>query len=201
MIADTTRLKGKYIYLELISEDDREAIRTLAKQAEIWEYTKTLQLDEKYDNQFNDYFDTALKGTRQQSFLIRQVMNGLIIGMTRFLEIDAREKRLEIGHTWYIPSVWGSVYNKECKFLLLQYVFEDLQFNRVEFRVAHQNIRSQKAVTKIGGVFEGILRKHAYRNDGSTRNTVVYSIINDEWPGKKKLLLELIERCEASDGF
>ncbi|MBD0296659.1 MAG: GNAT family N-acetyltransferase, partial [Flavisolibacter sp.] len=99
---------------------------------------------------------------------------------------------------WYIPEVWSKVYNKECKLLLLQYAFETLSFNRVEFHVAHQNIRSQRAVEKIGGVKEGVLRKHGYRADGSLRNTVIYSIINDEWPQKKDHLLGLIAAEEKA---
>jgi RimJ/RimL family protein N-acetyltransferase len=66
----------------------------------------------------------------------------------------------------------------------------------VEFHVAHQNIRSQKAVEKIGGVKEGVLRKHGYRNDGSIRHTVIFSIINDEWPGKKTALMQLLSGSE-----
>jgi RimJ/RimL family protein N-acetyltransferase len=112
--------------------------------------------------------------------------------MTRIYEFDAKDKRLSIGHTWYVPPVWGKVYNKECKLLLLEYTFEVLQFHRAEFRVAGQNLRSQKAVEKIGGVKEGILRKWGYRNDGSLRDAVIYSIIDEEWPAKKEKLLRLI---------
>jgi len=115
-----------------------------------------------------------------------------MIGMTRLYEINPKEKTVLIGYTWYIPSIWAKVHNKECKLLLLEYIFEDLKFNRAELRVAHQNIRSQKAVEKIGAVKEGVLRKHGYRNDGSIRHTVVYSVINDEWPQTKEKLLSLI---------
>jgi RimJ/RimL family protein N-acetyltransferase len=76
--------------------------------------------------------------------------------------------------------------------LLLQYAFETLGFNRVGFRVAHQNIRSQKAVAKIGGTQEGVLRKNGIRGDGSSADTVIFSIINDEWPEKKVLLQRLV---------
>jgi len=79
---------------------------------------------------------------------------------------------------------------------LLQYVFETAGFSRAEFHVTHQNIRSQKAVEKIGGVKEGILRKHGYRNDGTIRNTVMFSIIDDEWPAKKENLIRLIAANE-----
>ncbi|HEU0065497.1 MAG TPA: GNAT family protein, partial [Flavisolibacter sp.] len=98
--------------------------------------------------------------------------------------------------TWYIPEVWGKDHNKECKLLLLTNAFEKLGFNRVGFEVAHQNIRSQKAVEKIGGIKEGELRKYAYRADGSLRNTVIFSIINDEWPAKKSLLEKMVNQFD-----
>jgi len=116
--------------------------------------------------------------------------------MTRFYEINQKDKRAAIGYTWYTPAVWGQAHNKECKLLLLQYLFEEAGFCRAEFHVAHQNIRSQKAVQKIGGVKEGELRKHGFRNDGSVRNTVVFSIIDDEWPAKKENLRRLITAGE-----
>jgi RimJ/RimL family protein N-acetyltransferase len=75
----------------------------------------------------------------------------------------------------------------------LQYAFESLVFQRVQFDVAHQNIRSQKAVEKIGGIKEAVLRKHGLHADGTVRNTIVFSIIDDEWPRKKQALLQLIE--------
>ena len=99
--------------------------------------------------------------------MIRQSSDNAMIGMTRLYEITPKDKRATIGYTWYIPSVWGKIHNKECKLLLLQLVFEDWAFNRVEFRVAHQNIRSQKAVEKIRALKEGLLSKYGYRNDGS----------------------------------
>jgi RimJ/RimL family protein N-acetyltransferase len=199
-------LRGRSVYLEPLDEKYREILRGLAKDERIWEFTKTLLIDENYDDQFDEYFNLALRlpETGGQAFVIRMAEEALpggkgepikenpIIGMTRMYFVEPKDKRLEIGHTWYIPAVWGKVYNKECKLLLLQYVFETLGFNRVEFRVAHQNIRSQKAVEKIGGVKEGVLRKFAIRNDGTRRDTVVFSIIDDEWPEKKEKLLQLI---------
>ena len=104
----------------------------------------------------------------QQSFC-HQENDGQSYRHDALYEINEKDKSATIGYTWYIPSVWGKVYNKECKLLLLQYIFEELQFKRAELRVAHQNIRSQKAVEKIGGVKEGVLRKHGYRNDGSLK--------------------------------
>ncbi len=186
------------MYLELLLPDHQEIIRQLASDERIWEFNRLLLIDNNYDVMYDEYFKTSLdkKAGEQQSFVIRQVMDKTIIGMTRLYEINKKEKTAVIGYTWYIPSVWGKVHNKECKLLLLQYIFETLQFNRAEFRVAHQNIRSQKAVEKIGGIKEGVLRKHGYRNDGSIRHTVIFSIIDDEWPDTKEKLLQLIAESE-----
>ena len=200
-------LHGATVYLTPATEEDRELIRPLAKDQRLWEFTKTLLIDDTYDKQFDLYFDEALglPSLGGRAFIIRSagdgnasrpgqipLLRGSIIGMTRFFNVEWKDRRLEIGHTWYIPSVWGKVYNKECKLLLLQYAFEHLQFFRVEFRVAHQNIRSHKAVEKIGGIREGVLRKHSIRNDGSRRDTVVFSIIDDEWQEKKERLYNLL---------
>jgi len=195
MEIDIAKLSGNRVYLEFLSPAHREAIRPLAKNEVIWEFNKMLPGDDSYDAAYDSYFDAALDKNGlggQQTFVIKQTDDNSIIGMTRFYEISPKEKTVLIGYTWYIPAVWGKVYNKECKLLLLEYAFENMKFNRVELRVAHQNVRSQKAVEKIGAVKEGILRKHGYRNDGSIRHTVVYSIIDDEWPQTKEKLSGLI---------
>jgi len=192
---DLAKLRGTHVLLEFLSPTHRETIRSLAKNEVIWEFNKMLPIDGNYDAAFDAYFDNALDKTGlggQQTFVIREARGNSIIGMTRLYEINPKEKTVLIGYTWYIPSVWGKVYNKECKLLLLGYIFEDLKFNRAELRVAHQNVRSQKAVEKIGAIQEGVLRKHGYRNDGSIRHTLVYSIIDDDWVQTKEKLLSLI---------
>lgn len=193
-------LKGNHVYLKFLTEQDREPLRRLAKDERLWEFTKTLLINDTYDLQFDSYFNEALglASIGEQAFVICDVNDDRIIGMTRLFAIERKNKKLEIGHTWYIPAVWGSVHNKECKLLLLQYVLGTLGFNRVQFRVAHQNIRSQKAVEKIGGVKEGVLRRDSIRNDGSRRDTVMFSIITDEWPEKRAKLLQLIAASERS---
>ena len=184
-----SQLRGRYVYLDFAREADREALRPLAKDERLWEFTKTLLINDTFDAQFDAYFDGALATVNEgQAFVIRRTSDDKVIGMTRIHSVIYKDKWAEIGHTWYLPELWGQVYNKECKLLLLQYLFETVGFYRVQFRIAHQNIRSQRAVEKIGGVREGVLRKHAIRNDGSRRDTVVYSIIDEEWPEKKALI-------------
>lgn len=196
MQIDIKQLRGQHVYLEELKQEHFPLLKKIARNERIWEYTKTILVNVQYEEQIEKYLATALNKNElggQQAFTIRQTANGEIIGMTRFYHIEPKDKRLTIGYTWYIPEVWGKHHNKECKLLLLQYIFETLLFNRVEFHVAHQNIRSQKAVIKIGGVKEGILRKHGYRSDGSIRDTVIFSIINDEWPQKKRHLLQMLK--------
>lgn len=204
MEIDISKLKGSYVYLKELSSEHIPVLKQLARDERLWEFTKTLLIDETYDQQFEKYISVALDTQGdgaysvglQKTFTIFRREDHAIIGMTRFFGLDEKQKRVDVGYTWYLPEVWGKVHNKECKFLLLQYAFEILKFNRVGFQVAHQNIRSQKAVEKIGGVKEGIMRKHSYRPDGSIRHTVIYSIIDEEWPEKKKTLLQLIADSE-----
>ncbi|HXB33858.1 MAG TPA: GNAT family protein [Puia sp.] len=192
--ADLNLLKGRHVYLQFLTEVHREVLRPLAKDERIWEFTKTLLLTETYDRQFDNYFNEALSlaAKGDQTFVILAAADDRVIGMTRAYDLDRRVKKITIGHTWYIPSVWGLAHNKECKLLLLTYMFETLGLERVDFKVAGQNIRSQKAVEKIGGVREGVLRRYTLRNDGVPADAVFFSILREEWPEKKKKLLTML---------
>lgn len=183
-------LKGHHVYLEFLTESHREILRPLAKDERIWEFTKTLLVTDTYDRQFDNYFNEALAFSAQggQAFVIVATVGDRVIGMTRAYDLDRLVKKITIGHTWYVPEVWGKAHNKECKLLLLTYLFEGLELQRVDFKVAGQNIRSQKAVEKIGGVREGTLRRYTLRNDGVPADTVFFSILGEEWPEKKERL-------------
>ncbi|HEV3326992.1 MAG TPA: GNAT family protein [Puia sp.] len=204
---DLSLLKGRHVYLQFLTEEHRETLRPLARDERIWEFTKTLLITDTFDRQFDNYFDEALafaaKGDRAFAIVAcgdGEVMGdgGLmgadrVIGMTRAYDIDRKVKKITIGHTWYIPAVWGKAHNKECKLLLLQYIFDTLGFVRTDFKVAGQNIRSQKAVEKIGGMREGILRRYTLRNDGTPADTVFFSILAEEWPERKRRLREMVD--------
>lgn len=204
MDIDISKLKGRFVYLKELQAEHIPVLKKLAKDERLWEFTKTLLINETYDQQFEQYISVAFSPTGdgtfgaglQKTFVIYRSSDDAIIGMSRYYGLNEKHKRVDIGYTWYVPKVWKKVYNKECKLLLLQYAFEVLDFNRVGFHVAHINIRSQKAVVKIGGVREGVLRNHSYQPDGSIRSTVLFSILKKEWPEKKRQLLELIEASE-----
>ena len=204
MEINITKLKGRYVYLKELKKEDVPVLKKLATDERLWEFTKTLMINETFDQQFEQYISVAFTPTGdgmfgigvQKTFVIYRSSDDTIIGMTRYYGLSEKHKRLDIGYTWYIPEVWRKVHNKECKLLLLQYAFEILEFNRVGFHVAHINIRSQKAVEKIGGVREGVLRNHSYQPDGSIRSKVLFSILKEEWTEKKEKLLKLIENSE-----
>ncbi|HXD77830.1 MAG TPA: GNAT family protein [Puia sp.] len=191
------RLRGRHVHLQFLTEAHRELLRPLAKDERLWEFTKTLLINGTYDQQFDTYFNDALAFSSRgdQAFAIIENSSDRPVGMTRAYDIDRRVKKITIGHTWFIPEVWGRGHNMECKLLLLQYIFDTLGFERTDFKVAGQNLRSQRAVERIGGVKEGVLRRYSLRNDGTPADTVFFSILREEWPGKRRRLQELADRA------
>ncbi|MGW4535520.1 GNAT family N-acetyltransferase [Nocardia sp. NPDC004340] len=107
---------------------------------------------------------------------------GSIVGVTAYLEARPRDAGLEIGFTLYTPSVWGSAVNPEAKLLLLEYAFETLHVGRVQLKTDVRNHRSQQAIARLGARYEGTLRRQFRRGDGTVRDSVLFSIIAEEWP-------------------
>ena len=110
---------------------------------------------------------------------------GRIVGSTRYMDIQPSHKGVEIGWTWYSPAVQGTVVNPECKLLLMEHAFEDWGAVRVQIKTDVNNERSQRAILKLGARFEGRLRYHRIRRDGTLRDTMMYSVTRDEWPAVK----------------
>ena len=122
-------------------------------------------------------------------FVVKTKADNKIVGSTRYLNIEKDIRRLEIGATWYAKNVQRSGVNTDCKILLLQHAFENLHCKAVEFRTHRMNEQSRRAIERLGAVQDGILRSHRIMPDGSLRDTVVYSIIEGEWPTVKTHLL------------
>lgn len=110
------------------------------------------------------------------------------IGVTAYLDIQPANRSLEIGFTWIGKAYHGTQVNPECKYLLLQHAFEGLDAVRVQLKTDSRNLHSQRAIEKLGAVREGVLRKHMIVWDGYIRDTVMYSILADEWPQVKASL-------------
>jgi len=114
--------------------------------------------------------------------------NGGVVGMTTYMNVDAPNRRLEIGSTWYRKSVQRTALNTECKLLLLTHAFETLDCIAVEFRTHVLNSQSRRGIERLGAKYDGMLRNHAIMPNGSIRDTVVYSIVAGEWPMVKSNL-------------
>jgi len=183
MAIEKAVLEGRFVRLEPLEERHRAAIRPAAQHPEIFTVT-TSALGDLYD----PYIDNALKrsdGEHELAFVVMLKAEGRPVGMTRYLNIEAAHKKLEIGSTWYEPSVWGGPVNPECKLLLMRHAFEALKFHRVEYKTDLRNARSRAAILKLGATQEGIFRKHMIMADGHVRDSVYFSIIDTDWPGVK----------------
>lgn len=169
------------VRLEPLAEIHREGLRRAAQAPAIWAHMPTPALGERFDA----WFDGSLKVCEtpaETAWAVRTLDDGKLVGSTRYLNIEAAHKRVEIGHTWYNPAVWAGQVNPACKFALLQYGFEALGLNRIELKTDIANTRSQAAIARLGAVREGVFRAHMIRPDGSLRDTVYFSIIRGEWP-------------------
>lgn len=165
-----------------------------AKPEEIWEFTSGIVTSiEECSNMVESAIADREKGI-SYPFVIREIESNRIVGSTRFLDISPFHKSVEIGWTWYHPSVWRTRVNTECKFLLLEHSFEKWNLNRVQLKTDARNVRSQKAIERIGGVKEGILRQDRVIHNGFIRDTVFYSFLKEEWPQVREQLLSKLDK-------
>lgn len=176
--------------LEPLSEKHFNELLPIAMESEIWEFTSA---NIKNEADFRRYFDIALKERkegRSYPFAIFDKQANRYAGCTRYANISMPDKRLEIGWTWYKPSLQRTGINKACKFLLLSFGFEELGLNRIELKTSHLNLKSQGAMLKIGAVKEGVLRRHAISERGIVRDTVYFSFIKEDWAGIKTTIFK-----------
>ncbi|MDX2969926.1 GNAT family N-acetyltransferase [Kribbella solani] len=119
---------------------------------------------------------------------------GTVVGTSSLADVDVPNERAHLGFTGYTPAVWGTAVNPATKLLLLAHAFEVCGFGRIKIQTGTKNTRSQAAIAKLGATREGVLRRHLRQADGSFRDTVVFSILADEWPGVRKRLGDRISR-------
>jgi N-acetyltransferase len=133
---------------------------------------------------WRERIDAAVADERVM-YTVRLVGSGRIVGTTSLGDSDLLHERTHLGWTAYAPDVWGTAVNPECKLLLMAHAFEDCGFGRVKIQTDLINERSQAAIAKLGATREGVLRRHMRRADGTWRDTVVFSVVIDEWPSVK----------------
>jgi RimJ/RimL family protein N-acetyltransferase len=129
----------------------------------------------------DDALQTIIDASRQGRWMWIVERDGVIVGTTSYLEVAPVDARLEIGFTIYTPAVWGFDVNPACKLLLMRWAFEH-GFGRVQLKTDIRNERSQQAIARLGASYEGVLRRYQRRQDGSVRDTVLFSVTAEEWP-------------------
>jgi len=184
-----TELKGDLVTLIPMRKTHRDAIVEAVSDGKLWElwYT-TVPGEETIDA----YIDAALAGYAADNslpFVVIENSSQKLIGSSRYLNAEQKHRRLEIGNTWYKSSAQKSGINTQCKLLMLSHAFETLNSVCVEFRTHWHNHPSRAAILRLGAKQDGVLRNHQIDANGAHRDTVVFSIIEPEWPTVKQSLI------------
>lgn len=187
-------LKSSTISLIPLTMDHRDGLIAAASDGKLWElwYTGVPSA-----NTVDQYIETALKDNEQGNalaFVVIESSSGDILGCSRYCRADAGNQRVEIGYTWYATRCQRTSLNTECKLLLLGHAFETLDAIAVEFRTHWHNLPSRNAIARLGAKQDGVLRNHSIEADGTLRDTVVFSIIESEWPAVRKSLQHKLAR-------
>ncbi len=176
-----THLEGTSCSLEPLSHDHHDELVAAVSDGELWNlwYTK-IPRPEAMRADIARRLDLQARGS-MLPFTTRSA-NGRVVGMTSYMNIDATNRRVEIGSTWTAASMQRSAFNTECKRLLLGHAFEALDCIAVELRTHFVNHQSRRAIERLGAKLDGVLRSHMLARDGTLRDTCVYSITRAEWP-------------------
>ena len=188
-------LTGKHVRLEPMSETHVKGLSEIGVGQDFWDFMLygRMETEEDMRNWVKDILERAQKGT-DLPFVAIHLESGRVAGATRYLNIMPKDRGLEVGGTWYGLDFQRTAVNTECKYLLLTHAFETLRCIRVQIKTDSRNLRSQKAIERIGAVKEGVLRNHMILPSGLYRNSVFYSIIDTEWAQVKKNLEEMLKR-------
>lgn len=188
-------LTGKHVRLEPLSEAHVPGLTEIGSGQDFWNFMLYGDIQTEADMR-NWVLDIMARGKRGTDlpFAVIHLASGRAAGATRYLNILPRDRGLEIGGTWYGTEFQRTAVNTECKYLLLTHAFETLGCIRVQLKTDLLNVRSQKAIERVGAVREGVLRNHMILPDGRIRHSVYYSIIDSEWEGVKKRLEEMLRR-------
>ena len=187
-------LTGEKVTLRPLQLTDKPELLNAAADGNLWDiwYTSVPNTE-----RIDGYLATAIAEHKRGEgipFVVIENKSRKVIGTTRLCNADVKNRRLEIGYTWYAKSYQRTGENTECKYLLLQYAFEKLNCIAVTFRTNWHNHPSRRAIARLGAKQDGVLRNHRIDADGSYRDTVVFSIIKSEWKAVKKALRFMMKR-------
>ncbi len=192
------QLEGQSVRLRPLQKEDREALVSAAEDGELWKLWFT---GVPSAATVEAYIARAL---HEQAlglalpFVVELKDSGRVIGSTRFCSAVAENRRIEIGYTWYAKSFQKTNVNSQCKQLLLDHAFTQLQAIAVEFRTHWHNHASRAAIARLGAKQDGVLRNFSIEPDGAYRDTVVFSILESEWPSVRKGLAHKLEQYDSA---
>ena len=186
LVFDTSNdiiLENERVLLRPLVQDDAVYLSAYVKEEPtLWQYALTPITTEQ---EFDQYIKTAIESRGLKTaypFIVFDKLQNKYVGSTRFYDIQLENSSTQFGYTWYSEKTWGTGLNEHCKLLLLTYAFETIGFERVEFRADNRNKRSIAAMQKIGCTVEGILRNHLPTSDGTRRDSILLSMLKNEWP-------------------
>jgi RimJ/RimL family protein N-acetyltransferase len=194
-------LEGRVVRLVPLAEAHVTELSQVGLRPDIWQHMLYGNIDseEKMLGFIRDLLGRQARGT-DLPFAVILAATGKAIGCTRYMAIDTPNRCVEIGGTWYGHEYQRTGVNTECKYLLLCHAFESWGCIRVQLKTDRNNVRSQRAIERLGAVKEGVLRNHMIRPDGTVRDTVMYSIIDREWPLVKARLEAMLDAARGAVG-
>lgn len=193
---DPVTLRGTHASLEPLAKAHLNGLVDAVKDGELWKLWYTsVPTPEGMAAEIDRRLGLQAKGSMLPFTVFDP--HGRCAGMTTYMNIDAVNKRVEIGSTWYAKRVQRSALNTECKLMLMTHAFETLGCIAVEYRTSFFNHQSRRAIERLGAKLDGILRNHIRHSDGSLRDTCVYSILQSEWPTVKTHLTYKLTRKTA----
>ena len=173
-------LQGSRIRLEHLDQSHAQGLFNRGREADDWRYMPRACFVDLADTRH--WVDEAMAQADQYPFAIVEVAKGKVVGSTRYLNIRPEHASLEIGWTWLGQDWQGTGVNTEAKYLLLSHAFEVMGCRRVEFKADARNLRSQRALEGIGATREGVLRQHMIVQGDFSRDSVYFSVLDNEWP-------------------
>ena len=183
----------RWVLLEPLTRAHIPEIAHVAEDGELGRLWYTSAPKPQAAQQWVDWMLSLRAGDDGVTYVARG-LDGALVGSSSFLHVDPANRRLEIGHTWYVASARRSGVNTETKLLMLGHAFDELNCVAVEFRTHFFNFTSRAAIERLGAKLDGVLRSHQVMPDGSRRDTVVYSILDIEWPAVRSNLRHRLDR-------
>jgi RimJ/RimL family protein N-acetyltransferase len=195
----TPTLRGQLLSLEPVMLEHAAELLPTACDPEVWRWKLTPMPTtvSEMESIITGALLASPDGIPRMSFVARRLSDGAVIGSTTLYDLSVAHRCVENGETWLARSCWGQGFNEDMKYIVLEQCFETWGMARVAWRADHLNTRSKNALRRCGFVYEGTLRSHRQRPDGTRRDSVYFSALAEEWPATAAHLLDLIRARSA----